>query len=162
LIWIKAGARIEFVTSPDRIVWEHAMSHTESALSSPGLLGRVLDWVRTHCGTADELATMSREEIRDLAADLSLAEGDLRTLSASLNDNTALMEGMMRARGFEPAQLRRSFGTLSRDVERVCSRCRVTGRCRRELDAGRAAAHAHEYCPNAGTFDDLIGYVTSG
>jgi hypothetical protein len=138
------------------------MSHSEPALSNPGLLGRVLDWVRDRCGLGDELASMSREEIRDLASDLSLSESDLVALSASLNDNTALMEGMKRARGFEPAQLRQSFGMLMRDVERVCSRCRSTGRCRRELDAGTAAAHAHEYCPNAGTFDDLVEFATSG
>jgi hypothetical protein len=138
------------------------MNHPEPALSNPGLLGRVLDWLRAHSGMGDELATMSRDEIRDLASDLSLAEGDLRALSASLADNTALMEGMMRARGFEPEQVRRSFGRLMRDVERVCSRCRATGRCRRELDAGTAAKHAHEYCPNADTFDDLVEYATSG
>jgi hypothetical protein len=105
---------------------------------------------------------MSPDEIRNLASDLSLAEGDLRALSASINDNTVLMEGMMRARGFEPEQVRRSFGTLMRDVERVCSRCRSTGRCRRELDAGTAAAHANEYCPNVGTLDDLAEFATSG
>ncbi len=138
------------------------MNHPESALANPGLLGRVLDWVRVRCGAGGELAAMSREEIRDLASDLALSEGDLVALSTSLSDNTALMEGMMRARGFDPAQLRRSFGTLMRDVERVCSRCRAAGRCQRELDAGTAAAHAHEYCPNASTFDDLIDYTRSG
>jgi hypothetical protein len=137
------------------------MSHPEPALANPGLLGRVLDWVRARAGVGNELAGMSREEIRDLASDLSLSEGDLLALSVTLNDNTALMEGMMRARGFDPAQVRLSFATLMRDVERVCSRCRSTGRCRRELDAGTAAAHAHEYCPNAGTFDDLIDHATS-
>jgi hypothetical protein len=104
---------------------------------------------------------MSRDELRGLASDLSLSEGDLAALSTTLNDNTALMEGMMRARGFDPSQVRRSFGTLMRDVERVCSLCRATGRCRRELDAGTAAAHAHEYCPNAATFDDLTDHATS-
>lgn len=138
------------------------MNQPKSSLANPGLLGRVLDWVRARCGVGDDLGAMSRDEIRELASDLSLSEGDLVALSTSLNDNTTLMEGMMRARGFEPDQLRQSFGTLMRDVERVCSRCRMTGRCRRELDAGTAAAHAHEYCPNAGTFDDLIDYVTSG
>jgi hypothetical protein len=137
------------------------MSEPQSALANPGLLGRVLDWVRLRCGTGDDLATLSRDEIRDLAADLSLDEGDLRALSTSLADNTGLMESMMRARGFEPEHLRYSFAMLMRDVERVCSRCRSTGRCRRELDAGTAAQHAHEYCPNSGTFDDLIDYVTS-
>jgi hypothetical protein len=138
------------------------MNGLEPALAIPGLLGRVLDWVRERCGLGDELAAMSREEIRDLASDLSLSESDLAASSASLNDNTALMEGMLRVRGFDPAQVRNSFGTLMRDVERVCSRCRSTGRCRRELDAGTAAAHAHGYCPNAGTIDDLIDYATSG
>ncbi|HTB46167.1 MAG TPA: DUF6455 family protein [Acetobacteraceae bacterium] len=137
------------------------MSHAEPALSNPGLLGRVLVWLRAH-SAGDELSAMSPDEIRNLASDLSLAEGDLRALSASINDNTVLMEGMMRARGFEPEQVRRSFGTLMRDVERVCSRCRSTGRCRRELDAGTAAAHAHEYCPNVGTLDDLAEFATSG
>lgn len=138
------------------------MVHSEQALANPGLLGRVLDWVRVRCGTGDELAALSRNEIRDLASDLSLSEGDLLALSASMADNTVLMEGMMRARGFEPAQVRQSFATLMRDVERVCSRCRVTGRCRRELDAGTAAEHAHEYCPNAGTFDDLVECASCG
>lgn len=136
------------------------MNQTQPALANPGLLGRVLDWVRARCGTGDELAALSREEIRELAGDLALGEGDLLALSASLADNTVLMEGMMRARGFDPEQLRHSFGTLLRDVERVCSRCRATGRCRRELEAGTAAEHAHEFCPNAGTFDDLIDFAT--
>ncbi len=138
------------------------MSQREPALANPGLLGRVLDWVRARGGTSGELAGMTRNEIRDLAGDLSLSEGDLVALSSSLHDNTPLMEGMMRARGFDPDDLRRSFAILVRDVERVCSQCRTTGRCRRELDAGTAAQHAHEYCPNAGTFDDLIDYATSG
>ena len=137
------------------------MNASEPALATPGLLGRVLDWLRTQCGAGDDLAVMSRDELRGLASDLSLSEGDLAALSTTLNDNTALMEGMMRARGFDPSQVRRSFGTLMRDVERVCSLCRATGRCRRELDAGTAAAHAHEYCPNAATFDDLTDHATS-
>ncbi|HVC63426.1 MAG TPA: DUF6455 family protein [Acetobacteraceae bacterium] len=136
------------------------MSQTQSALANPGLLGRVLDWVRARCGAGDELATLSRDEIRDLASDLALGEDDLLALSSNLADNTVLMEGMMRARGFEPAQVRRSFGTMMRDVERVCSRCRATGRCRRELEAGTAAEHAGEYCPNAGTFNDMIKDAT--
>jgi len=73
----------------------------------------------------------------------------------------AFADTVQRTAPQSPAQVRLSFATLMRDVERVCSRCRSTGRCRRELDAGTAAAHAHEYCPNAGTFDDLIDHATS-
>ncbi len=137
------------------------MNPAGPVLANPGLLGRVLDWLRARCGGADELAGWSSDDLRNLADDLALAEDDLAALSASMADNTALMEGMMRARGFDPELLRHSFGALLRDVERVCSRCRSTGRCRRELDAGRAAAYAHEFCPNAGTFEDLSDYATS-
>jgi hypothetical protein len=47
---------------------------------------------------------------------------------------------------------------LVRSVERVCTGCEATEQCRRELDAGAAALHCREYCPNAHTFDDLISY----
>jgi len=137
------------------------MNPADRALANPGLLGRVLDWLRDRYGGTDELAGWSRDELRLLADDLSLCEDDLVALSASMLDNNVLMERMMRARGFEPELLRQSFGTLVRDMERVCSRCRSSGRCRRELDAGMGAKHAHEYCPNAGTFDDLVEYATS-
>jgi uncharacterized protein DUF6455 len=62
----------------------------------------------------------------------------------------------MRARGLDPEEMRRGFSMALRDAERVCSGCRNTGRCRRELDAGTAAAHCHEFCPNAATFDYLV------
>ena len=137
------------------------MNPADRALANPGLLGRVLDWLRARSGSADELAGWSREELRNLADDLALSEYDLVTLSATMSDNNVLMERMMRARGFEPELLRNSFAALVRDMERVCSRCKSTGRCRRELDAGYGARHAHEYCPNAGTFDDLVEYATS-
>ena len=132
------------------------MPHAETALCNPGVLGRVLDWVRAHSKPGSDLALLSREELQHIGRDLSLAESDLLSLAAGARDNTVLMERMMRARGLDPDRMRRAFVTLSHDVERVCSLCRSTGRCRRELDAGTAAVHGHEYCPNTATFDDLI------
>jgi hypothetical protein len=73
-------------------------------------------------------------------------------------DNTALMHGMMLARGLEPEAVRNCFTMLLRDMQRVCTRCRSTRRCLHELADGTAAAHSHEFCPNAGTFDDLIDF----
>jgi len=137
------------------------MNPAGRALANPGLLGRVLDWLRVHCGGTDELAGWSRDDLRNLADDLALSDDDLLALSGAISDNNVLMERMMSARGFEPELLRNSFGALVRDMERVCSLCKSTGRCRRELDAGYGARHAHEYCPNAATFDDLVEYATS-
>ena len=127
-----------------------------SQLANPGLLGRVLDWLRARVPEGSDIANLSREDLRHIAEDLSLADSDLVAMSSTGRDNTLLMERMMRARGLDPVQVRRAFATLLRDVERVCTRCETAGRCRRELDVGMAAEHCHEFCPNAGTFDDLL------
>jgi hypothetical protein len=132
------------------------MPHADSALANPGLLGRVLDWVRAHVPEGSDIANLAREDLRHIAEDLSLADSDLLAMSTAGRDNTILMKRMMRARGLDPAQVRHAFGTLFRDVERVCTQCETSGRCRRELDVGMAAEHCHEFCPNAGTFDDLV------
>jgi len=66
------------------------------------------------------------------------------------------MRRMMRAHGLDPDRMRQANVTLMRDVERVCTRCKSAGKCRRELDAGTALVHYHECCPNAATFDDLV------
>lgn len=50
------------------------MVHCETALCNPGLLGRVLDWVRANADPGSDLAMLSREELRHIAEDLSLAE----------------------------------------------------------------------------------------
>jgi hypothetical protein len=131
------------------------MPQPQPVLCNPGLLGRVLDWVRARASINNEIATLSREELRRMASDLSLAESDLLALSTGGHDNTVLMERMMRARGLDADQMRNALGTWLRDVERVCTQCQNTGRCRRELDAETAAAHCHQYCPNAATFDEL-------
>lgn len=134
------------------------MPHSETALANPGLLRRVLHWARAHVPPGIDLADFSRAELRHMAEDLSLAESDLLAMAAQGRDNTTLMEGMMRARGLDPDQVRYAFVMLARDAERVCTGCRATRRCRRELDTETAALHCHEYCPNAHTFDDLISY----
>jgi Family of unknown function (DUF6455) len=128
----------------------------DTALCHPGLLGRVLDCVREHVALGSDLATLSREDLRHIAGDLALAESVLLSLSTGARDNTVLMQRMMRARGLDPDKMRHAFSMALRDAERVCSQCRNTGRCRRELDAGTAAAHCRAYCPNAATFDDLV------
>jgi hypothetical protein len=156
LIWINAYAASHVVAFNVRSNQEPPMSRMQTAPSSPGLLDRVLDWVRNHSAPGEDLAALSRDELRHIAGDLSLADSDLIALSARGRDNTRLMTGMIRACGLDPDQLRHSFGTLLRDIERVCSRCRFAGRCRRELEAGSAPVHFRGYCPNAGTFDDLI------
>jgi len=131
------------------------MLHANDASHAPGLRARALEWLKAHTHP-DELVGFSGKQLRHMAADLQVTESDLLKLASHGPDNTALMEGMMRARRLDPVQIHDSFLTLLRDIERVCTLCRQTKRCQRELKAGTASANCHEYCPNAGTFDALI------
>ncbi len=124
-------------------------------LSHPGLLGRVLGWVWEHVDTTSDLSMLSREELQKISADLSLAKSDLMSLSMGAPDNTVLMERMMRAHGIDREDLMYGQATLLRDMERVCTFCEHTRRCRQEHDAGTAIRHCNDYCPNAATFEDL-------
>ena len=119
------------------------------------MLESVREWVRTHVRPS-EVELLSPQEQRYLASDLALSQDELLSLSATRRDNTVLMERMMRAHGIDPDRMRRALYTPMRDIERVCTRCRNTARCARELDAGTAAISCHEFCPNASTFDALV------
>ena len=71
-----------------------------------------------------------------------------------------LMDKMMRARNLDPEAVRRAFRGVVRDMEVTCARCRDSGTCRLELEAGTAGTHSHDFCGNAGTMDDLLAAGT--
>jgi len=131
------------------------MTGAEGELSHPGLLGRVLSWMGAHVDSTDDLTTLSREELRQIASELSLDELDLESLAPGA-ENSVLMERLLRAHGIDPRQMQYGFATLLHDMNRVCKQCTCTGQCRRELDAGIAVTHCRDYCPNAATLEDLI------
>jgi hypothetical protein len=58
---------------------------------------------------------LSREQLRLIAMDLSLAETGLQSLLAGTRDNSVLMERMIRAHGLAPDRMRRALVTLLRD-----------------------------------------------
>jgi hypothetical protein len=120
-----------------------------------GLISRVIDWFTTRLNPDEELACLSNGDIAGMAHDLGLAETDLRTLLPRAADNTLLMEAMMHARGLDAADVARLAGVM-RDIELTCTRCGAVTRCRRELAAGSAELHCHEFCGNAETFDALL------
>ncbi len=121
-----------------------------------GLLGRLFDWVKAHTHRDDDLSALTRGDLGIMAADLGITEADLREVLPRTSDNSLLMDQMMVARGLDPDRVRRSCASLVRDLELTCSRCGSSHRCRRDLAAGTAAEHAHEYCGNAETFGELL------
>lgn len=129
---------------------------TSPAHEEHGLLARALDWIKTRSEWQQELGRLTRGDLVLMAADLGLPEADLRSMLPRAADNTVLMDGMLQARGLDPAQVRQHFAALMRELELACSRCHATGRCQRELQAGTAVARCHEFCLNADTMDELL------
>lgn len=127
-----------------------------SASSDLSLLGRALDWLKVRITGDNELASLSRADLQLLAIDLGLTEADLRQIVPRVRDHSELMDKMMGAHGLEPASVRRAFGGVVRDMEITCARCRDSGRCYRELEAGTSGARYHVFCANAVTIDSLL------
>ena len=126
-----------------------------SAATNSNLLSKAIDWIKARAARDNELAAMSHMDLHYLAADLGITEADVRDVVPRITDHGDLMDKMMRARGLDPAVVRRSFSALVRDMEVTCSRCRESRICRRELDSGTAAGYAHDFCANADEMDRL-------
>ncbi|MGE0418844.1 MAG: DUF6455 family protein [Acetobacteraceae bacterium] len=135
---------------------EDAMAQTTQQQRDHGLVARALDWLFARGGAAGTPLHMSDADLRYMANDLGISVADLMDVVPRAPDNTVLMDRMMRARGLDPAAIRRMPAALVRDLEMTCTRCGDTGRCRRDLDAGTAAANCHAYCGNAVTFDAIL------
>jgi len=123
--------------------------------AEPSLLARAFDWIKARALRDNELGAMSRDDMHFLAADLGITEADLMDIAPRVTDHSDLMDRMMRIRGLDPDTVRHHFSALVRDMELTCARCSDVRQCRRELAAGTAAAHFHEFCPNAETMDQF-------
>ncbi len=126
-----------------------------SATADSSLLGKAFDWIKARAIRDHELAAMSKDDLRYLAADIGVAESDLCGILPSMTDNSVLMDQMMRARGLDPAAVRSAFPALAHDMEAACGHCREAKTCRRALRDGSAEVRAHEFCVNAETMDDI-------
>ncbi len=122
----------------------------------PGLISQVAQWITTRARASAEMARLARGDIGGMARDLGVSEADLRGVLPLGADNTKLMAAMMRARGLDAEQAAQLSAAVMRDLELTCTRCGAVARCRRELAAGTAEAHCHEFCGNADTFDALL------
>jgi hypothetical protein len=125
-----------------------------SAVSN--LLVRAFDWLKARAIRDNELAAMSHADLEFLATDIGCTEADLRQVVPRIGDHSELMDRMLQARGLDPASVRHAFAAVIRDMEVTCARCRESGVCRRELDAGTAGTRSLGFCPNAETIDELL------
>ena len=69
---------------------------------------------------------------------------------------SGIVADRLRALGVDAKKLAKDDPVVMRDLQRLCISCGDKSRCRHELEAGTAASHYHEFCPNAVTFDALF------
>ena len=122
------------------------------------MLNSFADWVnncRSTMGHGAGLARCDRNELMKIAQDLGVSPGELRTLSSRGPEAADLVQKMLQALGVDPKALSQTDPLVMRDLQRLCTTCADKGRCAHELAEGTAAAHFHEFCPNAFTLEAL-------
>jgi hypothetical protein len=119
----------------------------------------IADWVnkfRDATGNAGGLANCDSEEVMAIASDLGLSPYDLKSLAQKGPESIPLLRKMLVALNIDEAALIEKDPLVMRDLQRLCTQCSDQKRCRHELEAGTAAAHFHDFCPNAFTLDALF------
>ena len=118
------------------------------------LIGKFADWLR-HRRELSEIRRMNRTDFDAIARDLRVSPDDLDRLVEIGPHGADEMPQMLKALGIEVEDLIRTEPLLVRDMQRVCAMCRDKAQCHSDFEAGTAAEHYKEYCPNAPTIEAL-------
>lgn len=103
-----------------------------------------------------EIEACGPEMVARMAGELGMTAAELEQVVAHGAGADRLMARMIEAFGLDGKKLQHDDPAMVRDMSILCSRCETKGRCVHELDAGTAALHAEEFCPNAKTFELLV------
>ncbi len=118
------------------------------------LIAKFADWLR-HRRELSEIRRMNRTDFDAIARDLRVSPDDLDRLVDIGPHGADEMPQMLKALGIEVEDLIRTEPLLVRDMQRVCAMCRDKAQCHSDFEAGTAAEHYKEYCPNAPTIEAL-------
>lgn len=123
------------------------------------VLGAIANWVnyyREHAGVRDQFGQCDANEVANIARDLNIPQAELHEIASKGPGSADKLQQMLVALKVDPAALAKSDPAVMRDLQRLCVNCTHKQQCAHELDAGSAAAHFHEFCPNAYTLDALF------
>jgi hypothetical protein len=98
---------------------------------------------------AQELRNIGEVEASSIARDLGISQTELRSLVTHDGGFPELLRRMLSALWIDGSVVQEADPILLRDMQKVCAFCQNTRRCRRELEAGGADEHFHDYCPNS-------------
>lgn len=121
-------------------------------------LGAIARWWRrwkAHRSAVAELDRFDAGEVAHLAHDVGVTSSDLRTLAGRWPDSADLLHRRMATVGLDEDQIARAEPQALRDLQRVCSECPDTARCRRDFDRNAGDETWRAYCPNVPTLDAL-------
>jgi hypothetical protein len=124
-----------------------------------GALSRLTDRIdgwRRQRAAFRELEEIGPDGRDALSRDVGVSAGSLSRLVARGPDAAAGLPRLMRALGLDPERVANADRAVARDMEVVCSECRSSSRCARDLDAGKAHLEYEAYCPNAETLSALL------
>ena len=123
------------------------------------VLNAIADWVsryRITVARPSGLGQCSPEDVMIMAKDMGVSVEELGKLAGKGHDAADLVQKMLIALNVDPAAIAKTEPAVMRDLQRLCMNCVDKKRCGRELKKGTAAAHFHEFCPNALTLDALF------
>jgi hypothetical protein len=112
------------------------------------------NWVRAR-STLSELEQSGTGETARMAHDLGMSSAELVKLAGRGPGAADLMRQRLAQLHIDEGQLARSEPEVLRDMQRLCSTCRVHGRCARDLAHNPDDAAWRDYCPNVPTIDAL-------
>src|SRR5476649_743889 len=123
------------------------------------VLNSIAGWVNRYreiLGRTNDLGQCSRDEVMQIAKDLGVSANELRELVSKGPHAADLVQKMLVALTVDPKAIVNKNPLVMRDLQRLCVNCTDKKRCANELANGSAAAHFHEFCPNALTLDSLF------
>lgn len=123
------------------------------------VLGAIADWVNKYrhaVGRHNDFGQCNPEEVTRIAMDLGIPASELRAISNRGPGAADLLQRMLVALKVDAKDLAKREPGVMRDLQRLCVACSHKKQCQHELAQGTAAAHFHEFCPNAFTLDALF------
>lgn len=115
---------------------------------------RISNWI-AGARSRRELARLGARDVERLARDSGVSNAELVALARQGPDAGSLLPRRLAALGLDAEELARREPQVLRDLQRVCSLCESTGRCRRELNRDPDNPAWETYCPNVTTLRAL-------
>lgn len=133
------------------------MPSVNDAVRRNAFLATVIGWWRQRRldGRPGALGEDDEVELMRLAAETGLSRDDIEILAAQGEFAGGLMQRMLASHHISALDLATTRPQLYDRMALHCAECREKDRCRHELDAGTAAAHAPDFCPNADMIRNL-------